>query len=96
MVDDNVKAVAKAIDPDAWDTRYLDYVYALRAHLREKSIQTARAAIKAHLECLIEPSEFMLQAGQFEIDGVFGPVSLEDRVWARVVWQAMLSAKEKV
>ena len=85
----DVEAVAGAIDPDAWDERYLPHIYALRAHRREASIQTAVVAIKAHTEILMEPSEEMIEAGA-GIIGYYIP-----RTELITAFQAMLSAQEK-
>lgn len=44
------EAVARDIDPDAWDERYLPHMYKLHEHRRNQSMKTAATAISTILK----------------------------------------------
>lgn len=90
--DKTVEAVARAIClarlMEQYPTDTADYLQEIVGREWELWRPEARAAIKAHLECLMEPSEEMVTAGHEVRAKLFGsdPTS---------IFQAMLSAKEK-
>lgn len=73
-----------------------DYLSKAQLIARENSLKEALAAIKAHTECLMEPSEEMIAAGADKMDPCWGytdeGIALD---WAKNSFRAMLSAQEK-
>ncbi len=94
-----VETVARAIDPGGWkaypepDSEYHRLEIQTLEMRREYSLEKALAAIKAHTECLMEPSEEMVEAGTFTLGYYFRNNKPTECV--SDIFQAMLSAQDK-
>lgn len=64
---DTLEAVARAIDPEAWDSKNMIPTRAITTAMhqrRQDSCEQARAALEAVLDDMAEPSEAMKTAGR--------------------------------